>query len=209
MSIIDISLTLQREMPRWPGAPPFELHWQTLMSKGDDCNTSGISTESHIGTHVDAPFHFVSDGATIDELAPDTFIGPAMVAHLPEVDLISDLELSSLELPEHTERLLFCTRNSRWWESKHAEFREDFVAMDVSAAEWIVKKGIRLVGVDYLSVEPFAETGPVHRMLLGSGVVIVEGLNLSGVEPGEYEFICLPLKMLGADGAPARAVLRT
>jgi arylformamidase len=162
-----------------------------------------------MGTHVDAPWHSLDDGDTVDQLPLGVLIGPAYVAHLPDCAVITPADLEKLELPPTIRRLLLRTGNSELWRSGVTEFRRDYVGLDEWAAQWVVQRGIRLLGMDYLSVEPY-DKGPVtHRVLLGANIVLLEGLNLADVEPGLYELICLPIKLEGADGAPARAVLRT
>jgi arylformamidase len=205
--IIDITLTLGPELPRWPDSGELQLIPSSRISGGDDYNVSKLCFDLHMGTHVDAPWHCIDDGHTVDELPLDVLIGPAFVAHVPDVRLITERDLAGLDLSADTTRLLLRTDNSELWRAGVKEFRKDYVALSHDAAEWIVQRGIRLLGVDYLSVEPF-DTGPrAHRVLLGANVVLLEGLNLAHVQPGPYEFTCLPMKVKGADGAPARAVL--
>jgi arylformamidase len=147
------------------------------------------------------------DGVTVDELALDRLIGPAFVVDLPSVAAVTARDLNCLALPPETERLLIRTRNSALWAACVAEFDPDFVALTAGAAQWIVDRGIRLIGVDYLSVQRFGDPPLTHEILLRAGVLIIEGLDLSAVQPGTHHLICLPLRILGAEGAPARAVL--
>jgi arylformamidase len=184
------------------------MQWVKTLEAGDNCNNSCFSSDIHVGTHVDAPFHFTTAGKTVEQLDLNVLIGPAVVAYLPDVEAISAGDLAFLDLPDDTERLILHTRNSQLWNSDERMFHEDYVGLTADAAHWIVDRGIHLVGVDYLSVQRFCDGPEVHQILLGAGVVVVEGLNLSGVAPDNYEFICLPLKIFGAEGAPARAVLR-
>ncbi|MBW1791170.1 MAG: cyclase family protein [Deltaproteobacteria bacterium] len=208
MKIIDISLPLSPSLPVWPGSLGIQLNWSQRMESGDECNNSVLNCDTHVGTHMDAPFHFLEDGETVDRLSLDILIGPAFVAYLPGAKKITPDELSGLSLPAGTERLLIRTRNSELWVSRITEFRKDFVALTTEGAQWLVDRGIRLVGVDYLSVGSYNKNGAItHRNLLEAGVVILEGLNLYGIDPKIYELICLPLKIVGAEGAPARAVL--
>ncbi|MFC1833876.1 cyclase family protein [Thermodesulfobacteriota bacterium] len=209
MSIIDISLPLSQGIPTWPGSTGFCLVWEKRLENGDECNNSKFISDVHTGTHLDAPLHFFSGGQTVDQLDPNRLIGHAVVVDLPEITEISAITLRKLKLPSHTTRLLFRTRNSRWWASGDFNFHEDFTALTPDAAKWLVEKGLCLVGVDYLSIEKFHGSHAVHRILLSAGLVVLEGLNLCEVEPGEYELICLPMKILGAEGAPARAILRS
>ncbi len=178
------------------------------MSAGQVSNNSRLNMDVHTGTHIDAPWHFIQSGATVEALELGMLIGPARVEALPEVSSITALDLETLQIPPGTERLLLQTRNSKLWSAEDSQFREDFVALTSDAAQWIVNHGIGLVGIDYLSVQRFSDGPLTHKLLLGASVIIVEGLDLSGVQPGLYELCCLPLKLVGADGAPARAVLR-
>lgn len=180
----------------------------TRLSAGDANNVSRLDCDVHIGTHVDAPWHFLEDGATVEQLPLDIMIGPATVAYLSEVSAVHASDLADLALPQGTKRLLLRTRNSELWAAGVTEFREDYVALAADAARWLVDQGIRLIGVDYLSVQRYKDSPLTHQILLVAGVIIIEGLNLANVQPGAYELICLPLRLVGADGAPARAVLR-
>ena len=206
--IIDVSLGISPEMLTWPGDPGVEVERKKRLEAGDSSNVSELRLGSHTGTHVDPPVHFVPGADAIDALPLDVFYGPAVVADLTDVDEVGPAELDSLELPAGTERLLCKTRNSEIWRQASPSFVEDYVAVTADGARWLVGRGIRLVGVDFLSVERKVNGGhPVHETLLGAGTIIVEGLRLTDVEPGEYTFVCLPLKVLGGDGAPARAAL--
>jgi arylformamidase len=208
MKIFDISLTISPELPVWPGDPPVELEQVESMDRGAHANVSHLSAGVHTGTHVDAPHHFLNDGRTVEQMPLDVLIGPCYVIQLPdEVEAITAEALDGTALPEGTKRILFGTSNSRFWSQGEAEFQEDFVAVTEDGAEWLVERGIQLVGVDYLSVAPYGDSVPTHTALLQAGVVVVEGLDLSAVPRGFYDLYCLPLKLLGADGAPARAVL--
>jgi len=206
--LIDISIPLKTGMVCWPGSPGFTLTRIMDMEMGDVANGSQINTDVHIGTHIDAPWHSIPNGATIEQLPIDVLIGPAYVLRLPDVSEITGDILRKTNIPKGTERLLFHTRNSSIWNSNEMEFRKDFVALTLDGAEWISKNDIKLVGIDYLSIQPFGESMEIHNVMLKKGIVIVEGLNLSGVEQGNYELICLPLRLVGAEGSPARAVLR-
>jgi arylformamidase len=207
--IIDVSVPLREGMVVWPGSTGFRLRQTMCLERGDTANVSQLDCDVHIGTHVDAPRHFLKDGATVEQLPMDILIGPAVLAYLPEVHTITVSVLNDLVLPAGTKRLLLRTSNSELWAAAGvSEFREDFVALTDDAAQWVVTHDIRLIGVDYLSVQRYEDNPGVHQILLGQGVIIIEGLNLSNVLPGSYELICLPLKLVGAEGAPARAVLR-
>ncbi|HEB66109.1 MAG TPA: cyclase family protein [Chloroflexi bacterium] len=207
MHTYDISLTVSPALPVWPGDPPIEFSPLSRIADGESANVTHISMCVHAGTHIDAPLHFLAEGNAVDELDLRLLMGRAFVLHLPDVDLITADVLRQAEIPPRTRRLLFKTRNSEWWAAGHTAFREDYVALSADAAEYLVGRGVKVVGVDYLSVAPFHDTVPTHQILLGGGVVIIEGLNLSGVSEGRYTLYCLPVKLLGTDGAPARAVL--
>ena len=206
--IIDISVPVLPGMPVWPGDGDFRIVPVKRMAAGDKNNLSRLDCGVHTGTHVDAPWHFLEDGNTAEQLPLNAMIGEAFVAYLQEVDVITADTLAQLALPGSTTRLLLRTRNSELWETGVTEFRKDFVALTSDAAQWLVDQGIHLIGVDYLSVHRYGDGPLTHQILLRAGIVIVEGLNLAGVAPGKYELICLPLRLDGADGAPARAVLR-
>lgn len=209
MRTYDISVTISPDMPVWPGQPQVELKRISKISEGDNANVSRLELSVHTGTHLDAPNHFLDQNkTTVEKLDLKTLTGRAYVLHLPdEVDLITRTILENAEIPPRTRRLLICTRNSKQWAQQAKQFDKDFVAIDASGAEYLTERGVRLVGVDYLSVAPFNEGRPTHEILLGTGVVVVEGLDLSGVSQGRYTLYCLPLKLLGAEGAPARAIL--
>ncbi|HUM91088.1 MAG TPA: cyclase family protein [Candidatus Competibacter sp.] len=205
---LDISLTISPNLPHWPGSPLTEITRRRDMGQGDAVNDSVLRCGVHTGTHVDAPLHFLADGADVTQLALDALIGPVVVVALPDVGAVTANDLESLNLPTGTSRLLLRTRNSEGWRRGERDFRTDFVALTVDAARWIAARGLRLIGVDYLSVQIFRGDPQTHIALLQAGIVIVEGLNLAEVAPGSYELICLPLKLAGAEGAPARAVLK-
>lgn len=207
MRILDLSVGISPALPVWPNNPGIELTRMNDMRQGANSNVSRLALGVHSGTHVDAPVHFVAGGTGVDTLALETLIGPAYVAHLPNVARITQPDLAALTLPAGTKRLLLKTRNSTYWAQGDTEFHTDFVGVGPDAAQWIVDQGIALVGVDYLSVAPWKESRPTHEILLKAGVVVVEGLNLAEANTGVYDFICLPLKLMDCDGAPARAVL--
>lgn len=203
--IYDISVSLQDKMPLWPGDPGFKWTQTKSIEQGEVANLSKISLGSHTGTHIDAPVHFVNDAKTIDKLPIEMLIGKAIVFEVDSEQRISETDLKKLDL-EGVTRALFKTRNSSLWESD--EFTDDFVAFDIPAAKYLAGKGVQLVGIDYLSVGPFEDGVGVHQAFLENEIVVVESINLSEVPAGEYELICLPLRILGSEGAPARALLR-
>lgn len=206
--MIDISVPLRSPMPVWPGSEGFRLSRTARLDGGDSANVSLLRSDVHVGTHVDAPWHFVEGGPTAEQLPLEALVGPATVAHLPGLDRVTAQDLMGLGLPPGVERLLLRTRNSELWREGVTEFRQDYVALTGDAAQWVVESGIRLIGVDYLSVQRYGDGPQTHLALLSAGVVVLKGLDLSEAAPGEYELLCLPLRLVGADGAPARAVLR-
>ncbi len=206
MKIYDISVPLFAGLPAYPGDPPVELEPVSSISRGDLANVTRLTLTTHSGTHLDAGRHFDDNGLTVDLLPLTLLIGKALVVELAGVNEIGPVNLQRLPLRGH-ERVLFKTDNSALWEQ--AGFVPDYGHLTVDAARYLLDMGVRLVGIDYLSVESIDGDGAVHRLLLGEGAVILEGLNLAGVAPGEYELICLPLKVRDGDGAPVRAVLRT
>jgi len=208
MKTYDISLTVFPGMTVWPDDPQVVLERISKLEEGRNSNGSRMAMSVHTGTHVDAPYHFLKDGSTVEKMPLKVLIGRAYVIHLSDdVDLITPKELEDAEIPPRTRRVLIRTRNSKIWQKDLRTFHKDYVGISGEGAEYLVKRGVKLIGVDYLSVAPFKNTRPTHLALLKAGVVIVEGLNLSQVSHGRYNLICLPLKLEGSDGAPARAVL--
>ncbi len=210
MKIHDVSVLVQNGMPTWPGDPKFSMNLASSIAKGSVVNLTHLDMGAHTGTHMDAPFHFYRDGSGIDELPLEVLLGPCRVFDL--TGLTSHISAATLEACDWNgvTRALFKTGNSRHWANNDPEFDKNFIALTGDAAMYLVHSGVTLVGVDYLSVEAYgSKTHPVHDTLLGAGVVIIEGLNLSDVSAGDYELIALPVKLKGADGAPARVVLRS
>jgi len=199
---IDVSMRLKKGMLSWPGDKDYALHAQERISNGDEVNTSWFVCSTHTGTHIDAPWHFEPDGRRVHELPLELFAGSARLIDLPQAGLIEARDLGEAPLPR---RVLLKTRNSERLEDEG--FDEDYVAVGPDAAQRLVDEGVRIVGVDYLSVAPYGQPGqPTHHILLGNGVLIVEGLRLGGLSAGDYMFIVLPLALEGADGAPCRAL---
>jgi arylformamidase len=204
---IDISVALDNGMVHWPGDPPFHREEVMQMERGDICNVSKMTSTVHIGTHMDAPHHFVKNGRGIDSMPIDATVGRARVIRIDDPEMIRVAELDQHNIGAG-ERVLFRTRNSlsAW---KTTDFQKRFVYIPADTARYLVSKDVRTIGVDYLSVGGFDADGPqTHQALLSAGVWIIEGLNLGDVEPGDYDLVCLPLKIVGSDGAPARAILR-
>lgn len=203
----DITVPLRDGMVCWPGDAPPEVKQVTFLERGDLCNVTTLRMSVHTGTHMDAPRHFVPGGASIDQTPIDALIGPARVLPIEDPYAIRRAELEKFN-PRPGERLLFKTRNSAEAWSRPT-FDEDFVYIADEAARYLAACGVRTVGVDYLSIGGFRhDTVETHVSILSAGIAVIEGLDLALVEPGDYELICLPLKIAGADGAPARALLR-
>jgi arylformamidase len=209
VKIYDITVTIDAETPIYKGDPGVEINSFKAISRGDSANVSQISFGVHTATHVDAPNHFIDGTKRVHELDPDKLIGPCRVIEIP-------MDVIAIE-PEHVgdiagvERVIFKTRNSEFWSAPEDGFRSDFIYITPATADLLVEKGIVLVGIDYLSIEKSGGPGkPVHIALLENEIVILEGVDLREVPPGDYEIFCAPLKYDGAtgDGAPARTFLR-
>lgn len=207
MRIYDVTLTISPDLVVWPGDPKIVLERVQKIEEGGKANVTRLAFSAHTGTHVDAPFHFLPDGDTVESLPLKLLTGRAYVVHIPDADLITREVIENAGIPPRTRRVLFKTRNSDHWAKGHEKFNTNYVALAPDAAGILIQRGVKLVGVDYLSVAPYEDTTPTHQVLLKAGVVIVEGLDLSEVEAGRYTFYCLPLKIAGSDGAPARALL--
>jgi arylformamidase len=206
MRLIDVSVPLDAQLPTYPHNTPFSLEPIKRIARGDSSNVSTLHMSAHTGTHVDAPRHFFDQGAGTESLALELLLGRARVIEIDSRAGIAAEDLAPLDLSDDI-RVLIKTHNSRLWGSP--EFHQDYVGVTESGAKYLVEHGIKLVGVDYLSVEKFHNPGaPAHHVLLGAGTIVIEGLNLHDVEPGVYEMFCLPLRVVGSDGAPARVVLR-
>jgi arylformamidase len=206
---LDITLPLSDRLPVWPTAEPFLLSPDLRIADGGNVNKSSARFDLHTGTHIDAPWHFLADGGTIDELALSDLLGPVVVAAVHHKRHITALDLQSLNLPENTVRLLLKTDNSQLWADGYDKFQPDFTALTPDAAEWVVERKIRLIGVDYLSVQCFHDPDDsTHQILLEEKIVIVEGVDLHRVDPGHYDLICLPMLIANAEAAPARVLLR-
>ena len=207
MDWLDISAPIDPGMPTFEGDPPVSLELAKSLARGDVCNLTRIDMGAHSGTHIDAPIHFVAGGAGSEAISLDAVIGPAWVVDARDQHgAITAADLDRLAIPRGETRILFRTPNSQLWE--RPGFKTGFVGLDASAAAAIVTRRTTLVGIDYLSIAPFGDPTPTHVALLSAGVVVLEGLDLRAVEPGPYELLCLPLRIVGSDGTPARAVLR-
>jgi arylformamidase len=206
MTIYDITLPLSAELPTYPGDPVLEIRDSLTLAGGDAANVSLLNFGAHTGTHVDAPAHFIEGAKKVEALALEVLLGEAEVIEVP-----TDIRVITEEFVKtRSPRVLFKTRNSEYW--GNTDFKTNFTYLDLPAAKRLIENGVKLVGIDYLSIEKFgSEKHEVHRALLSHEVIILEGLNLTDVPAGKYELICLPLRLRSnlGDGAPARAVLRT
>ena len=202
MEILDVSIPIRTRMPIWPGNAGVAMRRVEAIADGAVANVSAVDLGAHTGTHVDAPNHFLEGEPGVDTVALEPLIGDAVVVDATAVKkTVGAAAVAALGVPAGTDRVLLKTRNSQLWERD--EFSDDIVALDESGARALLDLGVRLIGIDYLSIgDPGA-----HRVLLGARTAVVEGLDLRAVAPGPYRLICLPLKLVGSDGGPARAVL--
>ncbi len=195
-------------MVAWPGDGAVSIGLISSMAQGAECNVTRLNMSAHTGTHMDAPRHFIADGVTMEAWPPDSTMGRCRVIAIAHPVAVTAAELAPHQL-RAGERILFKTENSRKRLLREPVFVEEFIYVAEDAAKYLVACGVRSVGVDYLSVGGFSKDGlETHVTLLGAGVWVVEGLDLSEISPGEYEWTCLPLKLVGADGSPCRALLR-
>ncbi|WP_026487015.1 cyclase family protein [Caldanaerobius polysaccharolyticus] len=203
MIVHDVSVPIFMGMHVFAGDPAPEIK-RVKSIEENGANVSVISMGTHTGTHVDPPFHFVQSGNTVDELDLSLLMGEAKVFEVYGTLKIQPEHLKNLDI-QKGDMVLFKTDNAKRW--KQPQFQKEFTSLGLEGAQYLVEKGVKAVGIDYLSIEEYHGGGRVHRLLLGNGVVVVEGLYLNDVNPGKYKFICLPLKIKGGDGSPARAIL--
>jgi arylformamidase len=204
---IDVTVTIQSGMVHWPDNPEIRVERMMDMERGDICNVSHLSLGSHTGTHMDAPLHFVQNGKSLDQMPFAATMGPARVIEITHKEAVTVEEIHPHKIRAE-ERVLFKTRNSkRSWKMDH--FDEDFIYISREAAKYLADRKVVTVGIDYLSVGGFKKDGvETHHALLRAGIWVIEGLNLAKIKPGKYDLVCLPMKILNSDGAPARAILR-
>lgn len=207
MKIFDISISLEKNMPVWPGNKAPQITQARSIRRGDASNDTKIEMNMHSGTHIDAPLHFLAQGKTITDLSLQGFIGKALVVHLPKAQVIDSEVLRNIRIPRGVTRILFKTSNSLLWRKKETSFNKKYVGLTVDGALWLVKKEITLIGVDYLSVATFREIAEVHKTFLKKGVVLLEGIDLSAVTSGIYTLVSMPLKISAVEAAPVRAIL--
>jgi len=204
----DISVPLDSCLPTWPGSPGVVTTPRVAIARGDDANVTQLEMDVHSGTHVDAPLHFLDGAESLEELGLEPFIGDSLVVDTGAAREISAAVLDAAAIPQGTLRLLLRTVNSSSPGWHVAPFDDDYAALTQDGAEWLVARQVRLVGIDYLSIQRYSEPPEVHRVLLRGGLAILEGLCLADVNPGVYELVCLPMRLAKAEGAPARAILR-
>jgi len=205
--VYDISVLLGKESIDWPGNPPYSRELILKIEAGDFCNLSKLVMPTHVGTHVDTPAHYIATGKNLNEFPIERWILPAHVANIKDSDVILPTELENLDI-KPGDALLLKTANSTSGKSTSGVFSERFVYMSPESADLCVNKKVSLVGIDYTTVDKFGnEDFPIHHKLLGNEILILEGINLKEVPPGKYTLFCLPLKLKGAEGAPARAIL--
>ena len=212
MPLYDVTVPLCNELPTWPGDPAVEISDWRCLANGDSANVSNLNLGAHTGTHVDAPAHFIDGAAKVESLPLDALIGAVEVVAVPDDCRAIDDEFVRAHCAADAQRILFKTRNSAFWSEAQPQFHTDFTYLELEAAQTLAQRGVKLVGIDYLSIEKYASPKhETHLALLSRGVVILEGVNLTDVPAGKYELICLPLRLRSnlGDGGPARVVLRS
>ena len=204
--IIDITFPISKKTPTWPGSVGFECKWHMKMPN-DTNDLSSFLIDSHLGTHLDAPLHFIEGGRAVENLELEKLFGDVFVLEIYNIKSITYLDLENAGIPKACKKLILKTDNKYYWNESLTEFQEDFASIDSSGAKWIVDRGIHLIGIDYLSIQRYKDGPQTHQILLENEVVIVETLNLEYVTQGWYNLICLPLKLEGLEGSPVRALL--
>jgi arylformamidase len=206
--IFDISLPIHNNMMPFYQDPTASIYRVRDMDEGDDANVSEIKMGCHCGTHLDAPVHFVPGAPAVEDLSLDDLIGPALVVEFPDsVEQIHAEHLEQANIPAGVRRVLFKTRNSKLWERKETQFSKDYCGVEADAAQWLIDRGLKVVGHDHLSICPFHDLLVPHRLFFEARVIVIEGVNLTNIEPGLYQLICMPLNIQGSDGAPCRVAL--
>lgn len=206
--IIDISVDISEDMVLWEGDAGVKARRVMTLAKGDAYNLTRLYMSVHQGTHIDAPLHFIENGSSADHFPLEDMVGPVQVVQMDDtIDLITQSVLEQCAIHPDTERILFKTRNSNYWKNGDRTFHKDYCGITSDGARFLAGLGMRLVGMDYLSISPMADLEEPHRILMRKGVVILETLDLSEVTPGFYNLYCLPLKLVGTEGSPARVIL--
>jgi len=204
--LIDITVTLGAESPVWPGDTPYRREMRDTMAAGNVSDVSGLTLSAHAGTHIDSPAHFIAGEPKLDAYGPERFVLPAVVAAADETDLVRTEHLADVDIAPG-EALLVRTRNSATGLCRQPTFSEQFTALSPDAAEWCVSRRLGMVGIDYLSIDPYGDRFDAHYALLGNDVLVLECVDLSAVAPGRYTLVCLPLKLPDCEASPVRAVL--
>jgi arylformamidase len=198
-------------MAVWPGDPSVEIQQLSSIDNGEEANVSQIRMSMHTGTHIDAPKHFLQEASSIDKLPIEKLMGEALVLLIDDkVDVIDEKTLKNhpnVDDLVNCRKVLFKTRNSQYWEENRTRFNENYVGLNKSAAAFLAELNLDLIGVDYLSIAAYTDSEAPHKILLGKEIILLEGINLSGLLPGTYHLICLPLPIVDSDGSPARAIL--
>jgi arylformamidase len=208
MKIFDVTVPIFNLMPVWPGDPQVDNQLVSSIEKGEEANVTCINMSAHTGTHIDAPKHFIKSGVAIEGLNLTTLLGEVEVVEINfRISQIDALTLSKLNMNQWPQRVFFKTNNSKLRLLEEDCFNQNFTALLPDAAEYLVQKGVKLVGIDYLSIAPYENGSDTHIKLLENNVIVIEGLNLADISPGIYELIALPILLEGADGAPARVLL--
>lgn len=206
MKLYDVTHTLCSDTPVWPGDPSVKVESRSSIENGDACNLTSLVLGSHAGTHLDAPYHVFKNGKKLSEIDAELFIGDCLVIEILDKKEILLSDIDGL-IPNGTKRLLIKTNNSK--RNFYGEFYTDYASVDAQAVEYMLSMGVKLLGVDYLSLGVWGKTLATHETFFTrGGEVIVESLNLSDVPQGEYEMICLPMKLSCEDGAPVRCILK-
>ena len=203
---IDITYPISGNLPKWPNSIGYKTNWVLSMPESTN-NLSSFTTDTHFGTHLDAPLHFIHQGKSIPEISFDKLIGKCYVLELRAIRSITSKDLEQAEIPLNCEKILLKTDNQFYWEQEIQDFQEDFCSIDSTGAQWIVDRGIHLIGIDYLSIQRYHDGPETHQILLNNEVVIVETLNLEAVSTGWFNLICLPINLKNLEGAPVRAIL--
>ena len=206
-AFIDLTFPVTQKLPKWPGSIGITVSTHMKMP-ADTNNLSSISIDCHLGTHLDAPLHFIHNGKSIEQLDLNKCIGEAFVCEMFGKRAITYADLEAAKIPLNCKRLLLKTDNQQYWDNNLITFQEDFCSIDLSGAKWLLDRGVELIGIDYLSIQRFYDGPEVHQLLLNAEVVIVETLNLANVTTGWYDLICLPIKLEGLEGAPVRAIAK-
>jgi len=204
--IHDISLPIEAGLPTWPTSEGFRTRQAMAIRDGDSANVTVVEMDVHTGTHVESGLHFLADGAPIESIGLDAFVGPADVVEI-DGDAVNAASLEAAGVPVDCRRLLVKTANSARWAAGWGEFDPVYVSLTPDAATWAAERGLALVGIDHLSIQLYEDDGETHRILMRAGIAILEGLNLAGIAPGRYTLVAAPIRLVGVEAAPARALL--